>query len=640
MKLLWQRTWVTTFLTVAAILASALVAMSAPAQRFLAPGDIRQDHAGHKLKCDSCHEPFRGIPNEKCLKCHQDITAERVLRKGLHGATEGSCVNCHSSHDVPDKPAVAVDPLNVDHAWTRFDLSEHQRQICSDCHGSRVGRFDKKMSRRCAACHISVAGNTNGFLTSFAFARSKNEPATFAAHVRGVGDRCLNCHDGDGRVVYRHESLARRFLTGGHAGRTCGECHVNENYDLKKTCVTCHRPVHGRTLATGCDRCHNLEKWSVAKPEHRGKLGGAHVKLKCGGCHAGGRYSGLSWNCDDCHETKHPPSFGNACVGCHNQTKWKPAKIDHKVFQSACRECHEGPSGHSGGDCAQCHSTRTWKAATYRHSSGLSGRHSGLSCSSCHKGGKYGGLSGVCTACHGVKHNGGYSRSCAICHNQSRWSAAMNHAGVTWACASCHSSRHNGGYSASCDTCHNQARWKPAAMNHGGVVWACASCHNAPGGHYSGNCSQCHSTGTWKGATARHAINVAGHGGLGCRACHTNGGYGGLNWACATCHGSPHNGGYGSNCAACHSGSRWKPASFNHGAVQGDCSACHEAPGKHASGACRTCHQNTGGWSSSFNHPGVREHSYTSFPCASCHPSGYGSVDCTGCHRGGVENDD
>jgi hypothetical protein len=65
------------------------------------------------------------------------------------------------------------------------------------------------------------------------------------------------------------------------------------------------------------------------------------------------------------------------------------------------------------------------------------------------------------------------------------------------------------------------------------------------------------------------------------------------------------------------------------------CASCHSAPRGHYGTACSSCHTPSASWgSATFNHPRVPggEHTYRSFACANCHPSGYSSYSCLKCH--------
>lgn len=72
------------------------------------------------------------------------------------------------------------------------------------------------------------------------------------------------------------------------------------------------------------------------------------------------------------------------------------------------------------------------------------------------------------------------------------------------------------------------------------------------------------------------------------------------------------------------------------------CSACHEPPAAHYGPGCAQCHTPGAPWeSASFTHPRIEggEHTYRSFGCEKCHPSGYASANCT-CHGGNPPTED
>ena len=107
---------------------------------------------------------------------------------------------------------------------------------------------------------------------------------------------------------------------------------------------------------------------------------------------------------------------------------------------------------------------------------------------------------------------------------------------------------------------------------------------------------------------------------------------------CSTCHKAP--GGHrGGACESCHrnAGRSW---AFSH-PTSTSCASCHRAPANHYGTSCRSCHGPSRAWSNAtFSHPQLREHTYRSFACSSCHPSGYASASCTSCHKSGAPSGD
>lgn len=190
--------------------------------------------------------------------------------------------------------------------------------------------------------------------------------------------------------------------------------------------------------------------------------------------------------------------------------------------------------------------------------------------------------------------------SCTNCHDP-----------AATACSTCHAPPHKD--RGACVDCHRPGpRWvftHPASA-------ACASCHTAPAKHFGASCASCHSPGVaFAKAVFRHTSS-----------------------ACASCHKAPagHNGTV--SCATCHKepGVSWAATHPSSTA----CASCHKAPASHFGTACATCHKPLVAWrSATFKHPSVGgEHTYRSFACAKCHPSGYSSHTCVACHdsaRGG-----
>ena len=54
-----------------------------------APGPSSASHQKIAGDCDSCHMPFKGLPNQKCLACHGDL-------KKFHASVAAQkCKDCH-----------------------------------------------------------------------------------------------------------------------------------------------------------------------------------------------------------------------------------------------------------------------------------------------------------------------------------------------------------------------------------------------------------------------------------------------------------------------------------------------------------------------------------------------------------------
>src|SRR5262245_37835204 len=81
-------------------------------QRQSLPGPVSQGHASFGARCETCHEPYGGVPTNACLGCH----ADRV-----HSTFEVTTPDCASCH--------------VEHRSTGVFLAV-SNQSCVDCHGA------------------------------------------------------------------------------------------------------------------------------------------------------------------------------------------------------------------------------------------------------------------------------------------------------------------------------------------------------------------------------------------------------------------------------------------------------------------------------------------------------------------------
>lgn len=428
-----------------------------------------------------------------------------------------------------------------------------------------------------------------------------------------AGVSCVACHVDAGlahRVSHKVEALGEVWK------------HVTENPTFPlpepavvpdERCVLCHVNVDidiaGRSHSehagdTACAQCHAtvghdvgndaLMQAGIFDPQaaevRAGRivaavgLGSAnlegHVSVACSSCH-----DMRATGCASCHQPQHDQRDA-ACTTCHAPAAtWV---FDHPA-EGTCESCHPRPSGHTqiavDEACGSCHLNRgaDW---TFAHPTEPD-----------------------CTRCHtaSAQHtNTGSSRMCTSCHAQIGSSWAFSHPGKTSTCTSCHS-RPAGHRSGSCSSCHSAfaSTWQ---FTHPAKSSTCTTCHAKPSDHRSGACTTCHGVGTSWAFT-----------------------HPGSQSTCTACHSRPA-GHSGASCTSCHSTSGgW---GFRHPAST-SCASCHQAPSNHYGSGCSSCHAASKSWgSASFSHPRVPggEHSYRSFSCSSCHPSGYASYSCTRCH--------
>jgi len=457
-----------------------------------------------------------------------------------HGKINFPCSDCHTT----DSWKIEMKKMKFDHGKTGFDLlGKHQQASCESCHKKLI--FSNTPSQ-CISCHADFHKSTLGF-------------------------QCQRCHEFNTWKItnFRQRHNETRFaLTFAHKNIDCSSCHKSlvEFSGLPLDCYGCHKkdyenvsfPNHVLArFSPNCTDCHKAEslKWSEVKfvhPEQPLKLDGKHAQLDCFYCHKGVFY-GTPSDCFTCHQNNFVSAvkpnhteagFSHECQICHTTLAWKPSKFDHNttnfkltgkhlildcsfchkgVFSGTptdCYSCHQSnyasatnPDHRQLGfptNCEQCHTTDGWRPATFDHNRtgfALTGRHSVVQCSSCHKSG-YSGTPTDCYSCHQSNytnalipvHTVGYPYNCEMCHTTNGWKpSSFNHdvqyfriysgkhsysKGRWRLCVDCHLSAPNSFQSYSCTTnCHNnRTKLDTEHRNVPGYNYdnqACYSCHKS-----------------------------------------------------------------------------------------------------------------------------------------------------------------
>jgi hypothetical protein len=201
-------------------------------------------------------------------------------------------------------------------------------------------------------------------------------------------------------------------------GIACATCHVNGNFKIPSTCVSCHlKDYQGTTdpnhvqagFPNDCQVCHSTNGWKPAQFDHNKTnfpLTGAHINVPCAKCHINGRYQGTPTDCYSCHKadytgTNNPnhvaAHFPTTCNMCHNTATWLGAVFNHTWFPiysgthagkwMTCADCHINPSDYSVFSCITCH---TRNDTDPRHQ-GVNGYvYTPTSCYACHPTGQGG----------------------------------------------------------------------------------------------------------------------------------------------------------------------------------------------------------------------------------------------------------
>jgi hypothetical protein len=638
-----------------------------------APGPSSAAHQRIADDCDSCHMPFKGLPNEKCLTCHTE------LRKFHAAVAAQKCNACHTEHkgaeaDQTKAPARA----SFDHGLTGMPLvGAHKKVQCKTCHDKPID----KMGDSCVSCH--------------------KDP-----HKGAVGNTCVACHRSEAWKPALHLLTEHKLpMEGGHAKLDCAACHKGgSNLTATVACAACHERAHGGTRAA-CDVCHNVGGWKPAKFDHSVctcTLPQKHQTVGCLGCHKDFNFTSAPTLCSGCHEKERKHEALGECSLCHSAVSWKKNEFDHNKrskfkltgehLKVACERCHappgatlvnmsavkfkgvpqqcegchqkKGDDAHGNfGPCLKCHDTGGFKASSFDHASTgfpLEGRHAKLGCKDCHSEKTKGypnkraevlGLLKGALAWNGAASDvtpllfnaataaHGKDAACSFCHKDP-------HSGSTQKlgeCSSCHSvdawkpstftvERHNQGAfpltgkhtAARCALCHSESRFDDAPTQ-------CARCHvDRHAGRLGDACEKCHTTAAFKPASNfNHTLTgfalAGGHARVPCAGCHE--GRPGAAMAaaenaraCTTCHAPQHGKELGPDCAACHDVEKG-PFSKARGMAFAHQTTGFALERRHATLACGACHKAAGP-------PPIAR-------CGGCHTdvhSGQLSQDCEDCH--------
>ncbi|MBI3353865.1 MAG: hypothetical protein HY034_03115, partial [Nitrospirae bacterium] len=66
----------------------------------ISPGKLTNAHSDIEgvSNCTKCHKLGGGVPDTKCLDCHNKIRERVEKKKGFHANAEGNCFKCHTDH--------------------------------------------------------------------------------------------------------------------------------------------------------------------------------------------------------------------------------------------------------------------------------------------------------------------------------------------------------------------------------------------------------------------------------------------------------------------------------------------------------------------------------------------------------------
>jgi hypothetical protein len=320
----------------------------------------------HKaVDCLKCHkkktingktfQEFRGVQFNNCTSCHKDPHQDKFGQ------------NCRQCHNEESFSTATKGLSNFDHNKTNFKLEEkHLGVSCTECHKTKF--TDPLKYGRCTDCHSDYHNGQ--------FAKNGDSPD------------CSQCHTVKGffqsSYTLTQHNAGTFPLNGSHVAVPCFDCHKKqEKWNFRNiglNCVDCHNDIHNNLIqakyypGSDCRVCHNENKWTEVSFDHSStgfSLTGAHIGQECRACHfrsdpAGiiqQKFSGLSYNCTNCHKDIHYGQFEKngitSCTDCHGAENWRVVGFDHN------KTAFKLDGEHINVPCAKCHKPQQGGEVSY-----------------------------------------------------------------------------------------------------------------------------------------------------------------------------------------------------------------------------------------------------------------------------------
>ncbi len=217
--------------------------------KLLAPGPLMEGHKNlENANCADCHEPAGGVPDNRCLQCHDDIKKSIDRGKSYHARSsrQANCIQCHKDHKGRKYNSVFVNQKTFDHNKTGFALTNaHAKPECVDCHTQK--RTKKPIRKN----EIRYFGN----ISQCKSCHTKDDKHYFVGKYKKKD--CNSCHSTvawDKVIKWEHNKETRHTLMGSHAKLSCQKCHVPTGKPpvkykwpalKQKQCASCHSDYHG-----------------------------------------------------------------------------------------------------------------------------------------------------------------------------------------------------------------------------------------------------------------------------------------------------------------------------------------------------------------------------------------------------------
>lgn len=255
------------------------------------PGELLEAHQDLNSECISCHAPFWGIDDNKCISCHtladigRDTSLTDSMQKNVlfHQALKNvACISCHTDHHgkIP-REAISVFKHDL--------LSGTLIKNCISCHAQPSDDLHLSLSTDCNKCHTTTNWEkTIAFDHNLIISDKKENCNTCHAapkdklHSTLTESKCGTCHTSTAwtPATFDHDKY---FILDRHHNVQCNTCHTNNDFTTY-TCYGCHEHTASKMISehreegiyniTDCASCHKSGDEDDAKrsPSNQKKL--------------------------------------------------------------------------------------------------------------------------------------------------------------------------------------------------------------------------------------------------------------------------------------------------------------------------------------------------------------------------------
>lgn len=244
----------------------------------ISPGELLKDHQKLNSECLSCHIPFGGISNEKCISCHKLSNigsykkGEQVKPIFHQQLSNQKCNSCHTDHQ-------GIFPEKTVNSFKHELLSLAIINNCNSCHSKPDNILHKQVTSNCNSCH-QTTGWKSSILFNHDLLLNKNNCVTCHQkpsdnYHNSIKDNCSNCHSTSKWIpsTFNHSAF---FVLDQNHSTTCITCHTDNNFS-SFTCYGCHQHTKSNIVAE-----HNEE--------------GIYNIDNCASCHKSGNEHDLKGN--------------------------------------------------------------------------------------------------------------------------------------------------------------------------------------------------------------------------------------------------------------------------------------------------------------------------------------------------------